>query len=235
MIVRMRAGLWDILRRSSPPGLRRWVKNRSWFIPLSERLFGNAVYSRSYYSDLERIEADSARAIARWIVDQIAPKAALDVGCGSGLLMNELHALGVAAQGVDLSPAAIEMVRAKGLPGEVMDLTNEVQQLPEGPFDLAISCEVAEHLPEQYAELFVRRMTSIAPQVFLTAAEPDPTAGPGLYHYNEQPNEYWVELFAQRGFELDDDLTADARGYLEQQNVISYLAKPMILRRRESA
>ncbi len=220
-----------MLRRSSPPGLRRWIKNRSWFIPLSERVFGNSVYSDSYYKDLERIEGKSAQAIAHWIVEHLSPARALDVGCGSGLLMNELYARGVAVHGVDLSPVAIEMVHAKNLAGEVMDLTNLAQQLPNGPFDLAISCEVAEHLPQQYAELFVKRMVSASQTVYLTAAEPDPDAGPGLYHYNEQPNEYWIELFANQGYELDDDLTSDARAALEAQDVISYLAKPMVLRK----
>lgn len=230
----MRAGLWDMLRRASPPGLRRWIKNRKWFIPVSERLFGNSVYSRSYYDDLERIEADSAQAIAHWIVEHLSPTRALDVGCGSGLLMNELYARGVMVHGVDLSPQALDMVHAKNLPGDVMDLTDESQSLPAGPFDLAISCEVAEHLPERYAELFVKRMISAAPVVYLTAAEPDPQAGPGLYHYNEQPNEYWIDLFAGRGFELDQALTRDARAALTAQGVISYLAKPMVLRRSDA-
>lgn len=228
----IRTGVWDTLRKASPGWMRRAIKRQRWFIPLSEKVFGNEVYSPGYYADLERIEATSAVAIAQWIVSELQPRSALDVGCGSGLLMNELHKLGAKVHGIDLSPAAIELVHKKSLPGDVFDLTNLVQELPAGPFDLAISCEVAEHLPEQFAEQFVKRMASIAPLIYLTAAEPDPAQGVGLYHYNEQPNEYWIELFDQQGYELDDELTSDAQATLSQQDVISYLAKPMVLRKR---
>lgn len=64
--------------------------------------------------------------------------------------------------------------------------------------------------------------------VYLTAAEPN--IGIGLYHFNEQPNDYWIALFKEDGFFFDHELTAAARSYMDLHKVISYLAKPMIFR-----
>ena len=220
--------LYDRLRVLSPYWLRRWFKNRSWFTPVSRRLFGTDVYSRSYFRDVERLENASVEHIADWIVLALGPARAIDVGCGPGHLMAALKRRGVDPFGVDVSAAAIEATRAKGLSVERFDLTQRQAPLPGAPFDLAISCEVAEHLEERHAEAFVDKLVAAAPRVFLTAAEPDAGAGPGLHHVNEQPHAYWTAKMASRGYRLDDAATSDARRHLDRPDVINYLRRPMI-------
>jgi SAM-dependent methyltransferase len=224
----LKARLYDGLRILSPPWLRRWVKNRAWFTPLSRRLFGSEVYSRSYFRDIERLEGSSVEHMAEWIAARLRPRSAIDVGCGPGHLMAALKRQGVDVFGVDLSAAALAATRDKGLPVERFDLTAPGVRLPGGPYDLALSCEVAEHLDGRQADEFVAKLTAAAPCVYLTAAEPDTGIGPGLHHVNEQPNAYWVEKLAARGFRLDGAATADVRRHLDRPDVIDYLRRPMV-------
>src|SRR3954465_15501801 len=105
--------IYDRLRVFSPYWLRRWVKGRGWFVPLSQRLFGSEVYSRSYFQDIERLEAESVRHIAAWVMSglQPPPRRVIDVGCGPGHLMAALRDLGTDVFGVDISRAALRASR----------------------------------------------------------------------------------------------------------------------------
>ncbi len=64
-------------------------------------------------------------------------------------------------------------------------------------YDLAISIEVAEHIEGEFAGVFVDTLTSLSDCVVLTAAPPGQG---GIAHVNEQPWEYWRDLFRARGF-----------------------------------
>lgn len=226
---RVRSVIYDRLRILSSPRMRRWVKSQKWFVPVSRVLFGNEVYSDSYFADIERLEGKSVEVIAQWIVETLAPKRAIDVGCGPGHLMLSLQQRGVEMFGVDIADAAIQRCRVKGVEAQRFDLTT-TDPLPGIPYDLSISCEVAEHLDEEHADRFLDHLTSAADVVYLTAAEPNPEIGPGLYHVNEQPNAYWIDKMTARGWAFDERSTSDARARFAD-GVIEYLARPMIFRR----
>lgn len=228
----MREAIYDGLRRISSYKLRQWFKRQAWFLPLCRAIFGNSVYSEGYYRDVERIEEASMPEIAAWIRNSLRPKRVIDVGCGPGHLMEALTNLGIKTCGVDLSNAALNITKRKGLNTSRFDLTQKETRLPDCPFDVVISCEVAEHLDERFAPTFVDHLTSAAPVVYLTAAEPNSAEGLGMYHVNEQPHSYWIELFKQRGFEFQSELAKDAAETFRQRGVISYLAKPLIFRRQ---
>ncbi len=224
----MVGAFYDRLRSLSPYRVRRWVKLQPWFRPLSRLLLGSRVYSEGYFRELEALEAASIPAICDWIVSVLHPQSAIDVGCGPGHLMAGLRARGVDVHGVDISEASLKLAREKGLQCSRHDLTKGAP-LPGGPYDLVVSCEVAEHLEERFAKRFLEQLTLAAPMVFLTAAEPQGAVG--LHHYNEQPNSYWIALMDESGFCCDGEATAAARAAFEASGVISYLAKPMIFRR----
>src|SRR5215831_12845714 len=61
----------------------------------------------------------------------------LEVGCGTGLLLERLASVARSAQGIDLSPGMLEKARARGLnvrQGSVLDLP-----FPDASFDVACS------------------------------------------------------------------------------------------------
>jgi hypothetical protein len=70
-------------------------------------------------------------------------------------------------------------------------------------FDLAISLEVAEHLPEKAANNFVKSLTRLAPVVLFSAAAPGQG---GVDHINEQWPDYWAERFERQGYRPYDFL-----------------------------
>lgn len=72
----LRATIYDRLRILSSPGVRRFIKNQPWFVPLSQRLFGNEVYSDSYYAGFALDQDATARARAAFqaadVIDYLA-------------------------------------------------------------------------------------------------------------------------------------------------------------------
>ena len=75
----------------------------------------------------------------------------LDVGCGSGELLELVQRLGWRATGVDFDPAAVSNSRGRGL--DVRLGSVEEQQFPESSFDLVVLSHVIEHLPDPVATL----------------------------------------------------------------------------------
>jgi len=68
-------------------------------------------------------------------------------------------------------------------------------------FDLAISLEVAEHLPENRAGIYVDSLVELSDFVLFSAAIPWQM---GIGHINEQWPEYWEALFKDRGHVVFD-------------------------------
>lgn len=72
----------------------------------------------------------------------------LDVGCGEGAGLEYLQrASGVKGRGIDISPVAIEMARARGLDVAIADITKPGFAI-DGVYDTVLISEVLEHLPE---------------------------------------------------------------------------------------
>jgi 2-polyprenyl-6-hydroxyphenyl methylase/3-demethylubiquinone-9 3-methyltransferase len=90
----------------------------------------------------------------------IEGKAALDVGCGAGLLTEPLARLGARVTGIDASPEVIEVARKHaGQQGFSINYqVGDVQEL-EGEFDLITCMEVIEHVAEPAS--FIRALARL--------------------------------------------------------------------------
>jgi hypothetical protein len=82
---------------------------------------------------------------------------------------------------------------------EIMSLTHD------RTFDVAITMEVAEHLPETSADHFVMLLTSLSNLIVFTAAPPGQH---GIDHINEQPPSYWISRFQEHDFEHDETMSS---------------------------
>jgi len=170
------------------------------------------------------IVAESIR--ARWP----DVKTCIDCGCGLGHYVEALRSYGVAIIGVEYSQRYRRRCARKGLDVSAWDLTRP-SPIPGGPdrFDLALSIEVAEHVPATYAEAFVEYVGGASDRVLLTAAPPGQG---GTGHVNEQPKSYWIERFATRNFLYAEEETAWFAETWTRNGAMGYLGRNAMVFRR---
>jgi 2-polyprenyl-3-methyl-5-hydroxy-6-metoxy-1,4-benzoquinol methylase len=103
---------------------------------------------------------------------------------------------------LELSKAAIAICNRRGVPVRAFDLERDT--FHGTTFDVAVSLEVAEHLPQASADGYVDLLTSLAPVVILSAAPPGQH---GVDHVNEQPRSYWIAKFQARSYDFLEQLS----------------------------
>jgi SAM-dependent methyltransferase len=162
------------------------------------------LYDREYYFYVDAESTRSAPVIVESVVTQFAPRALIDVGCGTGALLSAFKAKGIKTVGLEYSSAGLKVCRDRGLDVYQFNIESDRPQ-NLGKFDAAVCFEVAEHVAERCADALVDLLTSFAPVVFFTAAVPG--QGGGADHINEQPHEYWIEKFQKKGYQLLPDIT----------------------------
>lgn len=164
-------------------------------------------YDTLFFNYIQAGSSRSARTVLPLVLAGMSVRSVLDVGCGAGAWLHEYAALGVHdALGVDG-----EYVRPEQLliPGERFLAHNLAQTFDLGRrFDLVQCLEVAEHLPAAHAGTLVDNLTRHGDCILFSAAVPGQG---GEYHVNEQPHEYWRDLFAARGYRLFDWLRPQLR------------------------
>lgn len=199
---------------------------------LKVRLFGHdRIYNAEYYArTVEGPAARSAPTIAATIVVEFEPQSVVDVGCGTGALLEQLRKLECEVQGLEYSEAGLAYCRGRRLAVRKFDLERDALEDP-GEFDVAVSMEVAEHLPARVAERYVRLLARLAPVVVFTAAPPGQG---GADHVNEQPPAYWIEKFAANGLEYDEPRSMRWRERWKQSGKVQgwYYRNLMLFRRK---
>jgi SAM-dependent methyltransferase len=164
----------------------------------------------------------SAHAVVPTVLQLVQPESVVDVGCGDGAWLSVFRELGVND--------------TVGLDGDYVD--RRLLQIPQDQFsatdlslpfrlpltfDLAVSLEVAEHLPPQSAEGFVDSLTRLAPVVLFSAAIPFQG---GTHHLNEQWPDYWAALFKVHDYVPIDCIRGGIWG---NQQVEWYYAQNVLL------
>ncbi len=135
--------------------------------------------------------------LADRIVDELAPRRVLDVGCAIGLLVEALCERGVDAWGIDVSEYAISQVDAAVADRcFVGDMTDELPAAIPTDLDLVTCIEVVEHIPAEHGPAAIARLSELGPRV-LFSSEPSDFAEPT--HVNVLPPEDWSVLFARSG------------------------------------
>jgi SAM-dependent methyltransferase len=154
------------------------------------------VYSPAFYKQFDDAVSRSARVCVPLILELLQPRSVVDVGCGIGQWLGEFTARGVEDYlGIDGPHVQAEQLRIPRERFRAHDLSQPLRL--ERRFELALSLEVAEHLPARQAAGFVDLLTRAAPAVVFSAAVP---AQGGFGHVNEQWPWYWKQLFAVRGY-----------------------------------
>ena len=106
---------------------------------------------KGYYSFINDLEFEKIQALA-------AGSRVLEVGCGTGLILERTHAIGAEVYGVDLSPKMVELCRKKGLNAQEASVT--ALPFKDDSFDLVYSFKVLAHVPDiRKAMLEIVRVT----------------------------------------------------------------------------
>lgn len=108
-------------------------------------------------------------------------KAALDIGCGAGLVCEPLARLGADVTGVDAATenVAAASSHAKGSGLDIHYIAGEVAALDIGSFDLVTSLEVVEHVADKRAFL-ADAAARLKPDGLLILSTPNRTAASRL-------------------------------------------------------
>lgn len=153
-------------------------------------------YSEDFYRNIQDGTLRSAREIVPLVMELIQPCCIIDIGCGTGIWLSVFREYGVKdLWGVDGNWVDINMLKIPKDRFIAFDLQNGF--LLNRQFDLVVSLEVAEHLPDIYAERFIESLTRLGPVILFSAAIP---LQQGPNHVNEQWPDYWAKFFEDRGY-----------------------------------
>ncbi len=187
------------------------------------------IYNKAFYEAQMSDSLLSAEEVWPEVLKHIKPRSVIDIGCGVGTWLKALDKSHITDYlGVDgdyVKPEALLIPKDKFIP---VDLSR-FYQAPR-KFDLAISLEVGEHLPDQCADGLVSTLTTAADVVLFSAALPGQG---GTNHINEQWPEYWAAKFAAKGYVAVDALRKplwhnEKIAVWYRQNMILYVREALL-------
>lgn len=208
--------------RGFPPLIlvRNWLARRRW-----EGASHDEIFDEEYFQFVDRTTTQSAEVIAASIIHAFRPRSVVDVGCGTGALLDSLRARGVLVKGLEYAQAALAFCQARHL--DVMKFDVASDELPElGETDLVVSMEVGAQLHEATADRYVDLICRIAPIVVFSVEAP---GGGDKLPRNEQPHRYWTEKFAQRGYQFEEVLSLQWRKDWKEKNTAPWFSRNVMI------
>jgi len=171
---------------------------------------------------------NSAKQIVPLFLSYFKAITVLDIGCGLGTWLkifeqNKCEVFGIDSDYVEIKDLVIDDNRFKS-----HDLNTSYNL--EKKFDLVISLEVAEHILPENARVFIESMCKHGDVILFSAAIPGQE---GTLHYNEQYNDYWIELFSNNGYVCIDFLrhkiwNNDEISWWYRQNILIFIKETEI-------
>lgn len=151
-------------------------------------------YDKATYNE------EDAKQVIPVLLKYMKPNSILDVGCGIGTWLKVFSDFGV-EDWLGIEGQKIEMSDLVIVPEKVIlhDLNSPLNL--KRSFDLVVSLEVAEHLPESSANTYVETLVNHSKAILFSAAIPDQG---GYKHVNEQWPEYWQSKFNRFGYSFYD-------------------------------
>lgn len=165
-------------------------------------------YDSSFMSYTTKLNDSSAKIVTKFVFDALHPQSVVDFGCAHGGWLKAWQdngvgeILGLDGDWVDQNSLMIDSANFRAT-----DLSEGVDL--DRTFSIAQCVEVAEHLPASAAEGLVKNLTGHAPVVLFSAAPPGQG---GRGHVNEQPYDFWRDLFACHGYHMYDWLRPQLTG-----------------------
>ena len=190
-------------------------------------MMGRNLYDKHWFSSQISDSSSSAAAAVPEIL-RLAPeaKSVVDVGCGAGTWLEQFKLLNPAIEriyGYDGGTPDASQMRIPAESYQRIDLSEPPAPGSSGRYDLALSLEVAEHLPAEASARFVQFLTGLSDLIVFSAALPGQGGGG---HINERMPSYWIGLFEAQGYECSDVLRARL---WNDQRIMSYYRQNMLV------
>ena len=153
-----------------------------------------------YVHNISVHNVKAATHIVPLVIKIFHPGSVIDFGCGLGTWLKVFYDngikdyLGVDGDYVNKSLLAIS-------PNNFRSADLSLPFALDRKYDLAISLEVAEHIPKEAEEIFLNSLTELSDNIIFSASIP---CQGGQSHTNENWQSYWAELFIERGFFIYD-------------------------------
>ena len=143
-------------------------------------------YNSTFFEYVNSGAIRSAEQILPLLLDKLAIKSVLDVGCGQGAWLSVWQRLGMSdVTGIDGAYIDREKLLVSTM-SFIPACLSEAFNL-ERRFDLVQSLEVAEHLAKDSADLLIESLVRHGDLILFSAA---PKGQGGDHHINEQDYEY---------------------------------------------
>lgn len=153
-------------------------------------------YNTDFMSYADQTSRFAAETVVRLLRTWFPIRSVLDVGCAKGTWLSVWSGAGTDVRGVDGDYVDRRTLAIPSDRFSAHDLSHEFDLAQR--FDLVQSLEVAEHIPADSAEIFVDNLARHANGLILFSAAP-PGQG-GEFHVNEQPYQYWRDMFSARDY-----------------------------------
>jgi cyclopropane fatty-acyl-phospholipid synthase-like methyltransferase len=162
----------------------------------SETIHVESQYGQSFFKEIADTSFRSAQVVIPFLMELLQPKSVVDIGCGVGAWLNVFQQQGIQdILGIDGNYVPKEQLLIPDTNFQDHDLQEVFRT--EKTYDLVVSLEVAEHLPQEKAYQFIEMLTHLGPTILFSAAVP---FQPGTNHINCQWPDYWAEIFFERGY-----------------------------------
>ena len=186
------------------------------------------IYDDKFFDKNLEWNTPIAAKLAGVLLDCFHPRSVVDLGCGNAEFLNEFQKKGIIVQGYEGSRSAIGKASIDKQHIKLFDLRNKIEEKEK--YDLALCLEVAEHIENKFSQRLVENLTSLSDKVVFTAATPGQG---GHFHINEQPREFWVNIFKQRNYGYDAQTTEKVKNDMKKAGVLSWYCDNLMVFKKD--
>ena len=175
------------------------------------REFLKETYTQTFHDNHYNIFRPRNLNAARVIHESINFSSVVDFGCSIGTYLEHFMLKGCEVKGFEFCYeeclSSIKKVPRLENFIEFGDVTTPIKL--EKKYDLAMSIEVAEHIPTSKSDVLVRNLCNASKRSILFTAAGIGQGGTG--HINCQEKNFWIEKFESEGWSQDHEVERDIK------------------------